>query len=147
MTVDITTEIVINRPVAQVAAYAAEPSNAPSWYVNIKSAESKTAPPLQVGSLVAFVAQFMGKRLEYTYEVVAYVPGERLQMTTAQGPFPMATTYTWEPAGELATRMTLRNQGRPAGFSKLVAPLMKPAIRRANTKDLQALKQLLERST
>jgi hypothetical protein len=34
--VDVETEIVIDRPVAEVSAYAANPSNAPEWYVNIE---------------------------------------------------------------------------------------------------------------
>ncbi len=146
MSVDVTTEIVISRPITVVSEYAADPSNAPHWYVNIKAVEWKSPAPLRVGSLVAFVAQFMGKRLEYTYEIADYVPGERLTMTTAQGPFPMTTTYTWTAVGDGATNMTLRNYGEPAGFSKLAAPFMSRAMRRANRKDLQALKRLLETS-
>ena len=144
MSVDVVTELVIDRPVAQVSAYAADPSNAPSWYDNIDSVEWKTPPPLQVGSEIAFVARFLGRRLEYTYELVDLVPGERLVMRTKQGPFPMETTYTWAPATDGATRMTLRNRGQPAGFSKLAAPFMAPAIRRANRKDLAKLKAILE---
>jgi len=144
MAVDVVTEIVIERPRAEVAAYAGDPSNAPSWYVNIKSVEWETPPPLAVGSRMAFVAQFLGRRLAYTYEVADQVAGERLVMRTAQGPFPMETTYTWETVSESATRMTLRNRGEPSGFSKLAAPLMAGAMRRANRKDLEQLKALLE---
>jgi hypothetical protein len=57
-------------------------------------------------------------------------------MRTAEGPFPRETTYTWEGKAEGRTRMTLRNRGEPGGFSKLVAPLMAAAMRRANRKDL-----------
>jgi len=146
MPVDVLTETVIDRPAAQVAAYAGEPSNAPRWYVNIKSVEWKTPPPMRIGSQLAFVAQFLGRRLAYTYEVVDLVPGRRLVMKTAQGAFPMETTYTWEPVGDGQTRMTLRNRGEPAGFSKIVAPFMAAAMRRANRKDLALLKSLLERS-
>jgi uncharacterized membrane protein len=144
--VDVRTEIDVDRPVAVVAAYAADPSNAPIWYANIESVEWKTPPPLRLGSQVTFVARFLGRRLEYTYEFVELVPGERVVMRTAQGPFPMETTYTWEPASDRSTRMSLRNRGEPAGFSRVAAPLMAAAMGRANRKDLAKLKSILEAS-
>jgi uncharacterized membrane protein len=145
MAVDVQTEVVIDRPVGEVAGYAGDPSNAPRWYKNIESVDWKTPPPMTVGSKLAFVAHFLGRRLAYTYEVIDLVPGRRLVMRTAEGPFPMETTYTWEPVGESRTRMTLRNRGNPSGFSRIAAPLMAGAMRRANQKDLANLKNLLER--
>lgn len=144
MAVDVVTEIEIERPCEEVARFAADPDNAPKWYVNIQSAEWKTEPPLCVGSRVAFVAHFLGRRLAYTYEIIEFVAGRRLVMCTAEGPFAMETTYTWDAAGEGRTRMTLRNRGEPRGFSRFLAPLMVPAMRRANHKDLARLKSLLE---
>jgi uncharacterized protein YndB with AHSA1/START domain len=144
MPVDVATEVEIAQPIESVSQYAANPDHAPTWYVNIKSVEWKTPPPLRVGSQIAFVAEFLGRRLAYTYEVVEHVPGRRLVMRTADGPFPMETTYTWEPAPAGGTRMTLRNRGMPAGFSRWVAPLMTFAMRRANRNDLARLKKILE---
>ena len=144
MAVDVLTEATIERPVAEVASYAADPTNAPEWYANIESVAWETEPPVAVGSKVAFVARFLGRRLAYTYEITELVPGERLVMRTAEGPFPMETTYTWAPEGDGATHMTLRNRGEPAGFSKLAAPFMAPAMRRANRKDLAGLRAVLE---
>jgi hypothetical protein len=142
--VDVLTEIVIERPRAEVARFAEDPARAPEWYVNIRSSEWKTPPPLRIGSQLAFVAHFLGQRLAYTYNVIDYDPAERLVMRTAEGPFPMETTYTWETLPGGATKMTLRNRGEPTGFTRLAAPFMKVAMRKANRRDLARLKSILE---
>ena len=145
MPVDVRTSIDIERPREEVAAYAADPDNATSWYANIRSVEWETQPPLAVGSRLAFTAGFLGRKMAYTYEVRELVAGTRLVMSTSQGPFPMETTYTWQdnPAG--GTTMTLRNAGEPTGFSRVTAPAMAAAMRRANQADLARLKEILER--
>jgi hypothetical protein len=97
-----------------------------------------------VGSRIAFVAQFLGRRLVYTYEVAELESGSRFVMRTADGPFPMETTYGFVAVSDRVTRMTLRNRGAPTGFSKLAAPLMANAMRRANRNDLKRLKSILE---
>ena len=147
MTVDVATDIVIHAPRDRVSSYAADPDHAPDWYVNIKSVEWQTPKPLTLGSRVTFVAAFMGRRLQYTYQITEYVPGRKLVMTTAEGPFPMETTYVWEDARDGATRMALRNRGVPSGFSTLLAPFMAFMMRRENRKDLRRLKSIIEQST
>ena len=142
--IEITTAVLISRPVAEVSAFAADPDNATGWYANIKSVEWKTEKPLRAGSQIAFKARFLGKDLEYVYEVVEMVPGRRLTMRTAQGPFPMETRYQWVAMDERSPRMPLRNAGFPRGFSKLMAPFMAYAMRKANEKDLRLLKNILE---
>ena len=90
------------------------------------------------------MARFMGRTLAYTYQVRELVSGERLVMSTAEGPFPMETTYAWRDARPGATLMTLRNRGEPSGFSGLAAPVMARSMRSANRKDLAQLKAILE---
>jgi uncharacterized membrane protein len=140
---DVLTEIEIDRPRADVAAYAADPDNVTAWYKNIEKVEWKSPKPITVGSKIAFVARFLGRRIAYTYEVKELVAGERLVMKTAEGPFAMETSYYWSDSGS-GTRMGLRNRGNPSGFSKIFAPMMAGAVRRANRKDLARLKAILE---
>jgi uncharacterized membrane protein len=143
--VDVRTEIEIDRPRDEVAAYASNPDNAMAWYEHIKDVEWSTAKRLQVGSRIVFVARFLGRRIDYVYEVKALDPGERFVMATAEGPFPMETTYAWEDTEDGGTKMFLRNRGQPSGFSRITAPLLVGAMRRANRKDLKRLKAVLER--
>ena len=142
--VDVETAIEIARPREEVAAYATDPDNATAWYQNIQSIEWRSPKPLALGSRIAFVAHFLGRRLVYTYEVTAFDPGDRLVMSTTDGPFPMETTYAWQDAAEGRSRMTLRNRGTPSGFSRLMAPFMARAVRRANRNDLLRLRAILE---
>jgi uncharacterized protein YndB with AHSA1/START domain len=142
--VDVVTEIEIARPRDRVAAYASDPDNATRWYRTIESVEWQTPPPVTVGSRMAFVARFLGRRLSYTYEVREIVSGERFVMSTTEGPFPMETTYTWADTPDGGTLMTLRNRGEPAGFSRIGAPMMAMAMRRANWNDLREIKRILE---
>jgi hypothetical protein len=143
MKVDIEVETLIARPRDVVSGFAGDPGNAPRWYANIDSIEWRTDPPLRIGSRMDFVARFLGRRLAYTYEVVEMEPSSRLVMRTSEGPFPMETTYTWSDSGD-DTLMRLRNRGAPSGFAKVAAPVMATAVRRATTKDLRRLKELLE---
>ncbi|MEP7024082.1 MAG: SRPBCC family protein [Actinomycetota bacterium] len=141
--IEVVVEAVIRRPPEVVAAYASDPSNAPGWYANISEVTWKTAPPLRVGSEVAFVARFLGRELRYLYEVVEHTPSS-LVMRTAEGPFPMETSYQYAATPEGHTRMTLRNRGTPEGFSRFLSPFLRLAMRRANRKDLGALRERLE---
>ena len=143
MDVDVVVEAIIPFPREIVASYAGDPSNAPEWYANIVSVRWRTSAPVAVGSQMDFEARFLGRRLTYTYEVAELVPGERLVMRTADGPFPMQTTYTWASVSG-GTVMRLRNRGTPTGFVVLASPALRRAMKAEMTKDLARLTKRLE---
>lgn len=143
--VDVLTEIEIQCTADRVSQYASDPENAPEWYANIHSAEWLNEKSLTIGSQIAFKAKFLGRELSYVYEIAEFIPGARMVMRTADGPFPMETIYTWQASDQHTTRMTLQNKGNPAGFSKGIAPFMSIMMKRANNKDLKKLKSILEK--
>ena len=145
MDVDVLTDIEIERPRSEVADYVSDPDNATAWYENIKKVEWKSPKALKVGAKVAFEARFMGRKIAYTYEIKEYVSGQTLVMSTAAGPFPMETSYTFSETSSGATIVELRNRGRPSGFGTIAAPAIAGAMKRANRRDLARLKSILER--
>ena len=121
MALDVETKITITRPRGEVFAYASIPTTPPSGS-RVESVEWQTPRPLEVGSRMAFVARFLGRRIAYVYEVKEVVQDERLVMATTDGPLEMETTYTWADAADGATSMRLRNRGELSGFSHVLIP-------------------------
>ncbi len=145
MSVDVTTEIVINKWVPEVAAFSTNPDNVPKWRSNVKSVEWKTPRPLRAGTRIAFVKRLLGQKVIHVYEVVEFVPSERLIMRTKNGAFPMLYAYSWSPAELGGTRMTLRSCSFPKGAINWLSPLVTVAVAHSNRKYLTRLKTLLER--
>ena len=143
--VDVTSHIEINVPLREVASYACDPDNVPRWYANIRSVTWKTPKSLQVGSQITFVAKFLGKELIYTYEIVEF-SNHRFVMKTADSPFPMETTYTFNVKNADITLMSISNKGNPSGFYQLFEPFMSFMMKRANKKDLKMVKFILEKN-
>jgi hypothetical protein len=107
MGVDVATTIEIKRPRGVVSAFAADSSNVPACYANVKPVEWRTNARTEVGAKTACVAHFFGRRLEHTYEITEFVPGTRLVMSTGEGPFPMETIYEWDDTPDGSARMSL----------------------------------------
>lgn len=143
--VKVITSIQIARPIEIVSNFASNPDNATAWYKNIKLVKWISSKPLRMDSQVAFEANFLGKKLSYTYQIIELELPYKMVMTTSQGPFPMTTTYFWEQIDANQTKMTLINEGVPQGFSKLVSPFMAKAMQKANVNDLMQLKSILEK--
>ena len=144
MPVDVASEILIERPPGIVSAYVSDPANAPSWHDHIKSAGWLHDAAPRVGSRISIVAEFLGRKLEFIYEIIEFTPGEKLEMRSVEGPFPMQTAYVFEETRDGHTRVSMRNHGEPSGVSKLMTPMIATAMRSAGEKDLAKLKRILE---
>jgi uncharacterized membrane protein len=140
---DVTVETEIARPRDEVAAYVTDWRNDPSWIGALRDVRLETDGPFGVGSRVARVASFLGRRIEYVNEVAEYEPGRRLLMRSVKAPFPMTVLYEFEDAGD-GTRVRIRAGGDASGFYRLAGPLLDRAVARGIRGDLARLKALLE---
>jgi uncharacterized membrane protein len=145
MSIDVTAEVAIHRPLGAVATYMVDPANDPTWIGGVREVRVETPPPLAVGSRVARVAHFLGKRVEYLNEVTELDPDRVLDMRSVKAPFPMRVTYSFEAAdGGGTTIVRNRVRGAPGGFFALFGPLLAPLVRRSVQKDLERLRDVLE---
>jgi uncharacterized membrane protein len=143
MSIDVMAEVHVKRPRDEVAAYMSDPANDPDWIGGLRSARLVGDGPLAEGSRVARVASFMGRKVEYVNEITALEPGRKLDMRSVKAPFPMHITYTFEDRdGGTLVRNHVRGGG---GFFSLGSPLFAPMVRRNVRKDLERLRELLER--
>ena len=148
MGVHVEERIRIERPRAEVAAWAADPDNAPRWRKGIDRVEWKSHPPLRTGSRIAFTTPALGLPLAYRYTVEEHVPSERTVFRTEEGPFPIETTLSFADAAAdadegPATEVTLAVHGEKGG-SKAANRILERTLGRTSRKDLARLKQLLE---
>ena len=144
MRLDVTAAVRVARPPAEVAAYMTDPANDPEWIGGVREARLEGAPPIGVGSRVARVASFLGRRVEYVNEVAA-LDAAHLDMRSVSGPFPMQITYGFRADGDGAgTVVSNRVRGAARGFA-FAGPLLPRLVRRSVQKDLERLRDVLER--
>ncbi len=143
MSTDIAAETVIARPRDEVARYVVDWRNDPAWIGGIKESRLLTGEPFGVGSHVARVATFLGKRIEYVNEIVELEPQSRLFMRSVTGPFPMRITYAFADA-DGGTCVTVRVEGDASGFYRFAGPALSMMVKRSVSGDLARLKRLLE---
>jgi hypothetical protein len=139
MSIDITARVHVDREPAAVAAYMTDPSNDPEWIGGLREVELVGDGPVAVGSKVRRVAYFLRRRVEYVNEILA-LDETQLDMQSVKAPFPMRITYRFEPAPEGGTTVSNRVRG---GGLRIMAPL----VRRNVQRDLERLRDVLERLT
>ncbi len=148
MAIDVSAQLLINRPKEEVAEYATNPHNDPLWVSGIVEAKLLTDPPMAQGARVERLASFLGKRMQYILEVVDWEPASRMVMHSVKGPFPMDVSYEFEEAPsemvETGTLVKIRVRGEATWFFKLASPLLAQMVKKSIGKDLKNLKAMME---
>jgi Polyketide cyclase / dehydrase and lipid transport len=135
--------VVIDRPLAEVFAFAADPANDPAWNEPIVATRLLTAGPVGVGTIFQHSAQFLGQRFETTVELTEYELGMKACVKTVGGPLQSTGCRVFAAVGE-ATRLTVSLVGEASGLFRLGEGIAARAARRQLDGDLARLKALLE---
>lgn len=140
--IDIEVAVTIRRPRRDVAAVMFNPRYDTAWIGGLVQVRPTTPGPLRLGSRIACVSRFLGRRVADIREVVEHVPDRCVEMTAR---FPLALRIRYElegiPEGTIAR---IRAQGGPTGRLRYVVLALRPLLRRAVVQDLDRLKLLLE---
>jgi uncharacterized protein YndB with AHSA1/START domain len=130
-------EVTIDRPTPQVWARLVDWEHAPRWMAGVE--ELRSDGPTAPGTRLTFSAR--GK--ERTGEIVAVDAGRSVTVRSVQGGVTADYTYTCLPQGQ-GTTVTLVATCRVTGPTRLLAPVIRAAIRRADSRQLDAFAHDLE---
>jgi carbon monoxide dehydrogenase subunit G len=137
-TMEVMTSVEVAPPPEDVFAYISDAENNPQWQSGMVSAHWSTDGPIGVGSTYDQVATFLGRRIESTFEVEAYVPGRMIKASSTGGSFPITFTRMVEPNGA-GSKVTAIIEGDASGFFKVAEPILAWLVQRSVDGDYRAL--------
>ncbi len=134
---DVAVERIIAAPPDRVARVMLDPAYDVQWMRAVKTAEPVAGSPTRA---VRRTARFLGRTISWTTEVADELPGRRLHMRIANGPFVGEVFYEIEPHAR-GSLVRIRNVGAPGQFAWLPRSLIVAAMRRGLQSDLANLER------
>ena len=129
MTEAFSAETTINRPVEEVWARLVDWDDATRWMSGVEGMRAQG--PTAVGTELVFTTR--GK--QRTSQIAAMDPGRSITLRSVQGGVTADYVYECEPEGG-GTRVSLVADCRMTGPIKLLGPVIRSAIRKADGKQL-----------
>jgi uncharacterized protein YndB with AHSA1/START domain len=136
---EITTHI--NRPVAEVFKYLADPTKLPEWNSIVEEA-TPSETPVRVGTKIQTRARFLGRKIDSPTVVSEYELNKRYA-NKSEKPFPLTITNTFEAEGG-GTKVVAIFDGEPGGFFKVGEPILARIAKKQFQAQLETAKELLE---
>ena len=137
--------IVINKPRAEVFAYAADSANLLDWSSNIIEYEATPPGPVQADTTAKGVTRVAGRNVDWTAKVTELEDGVMYGYQSVESPMAFTFTYRFEDVAD-GTRVTFRQDTPTLGgfFGKLADPIVTRMYTRSVSTNLANLKEMLE---
>jgi uncharacterized protein YndB with AHSA1/START domain len=137
--------VTVNRPAREVFDYLADGTHNREWRSGVIEIERTSAADGEGTIYRQVLAGPGGRRIDGDYRVTVFDPPQRLEFEVIAGPArPRGVFELTETAGR-STRVRFALEVKPAGFMKLMAPLITKQMRR-EVAQLDNLKHILERT-
>ena len=137
--------IVINKPRAEVYAFAADSANLLDWSSNIIEYEASPPGVVHADTTAKGVTRVAGRNVEWTTKVIELEEGVAFGYESVESPMAFTYSYRFEDA-EGGTRVTFHQDVPTIGgfFGKLADPIVTRMYSRNVSTNLANLKELLE---
>ena len=137
-------EVIVDRPHAEVAAYIMDPSTHREWMSDVAGLEVLTPGAVGVGSRYRYLIKKGPMALNLTTRVAALSDRSVEYQTEPGGPLDWQARISFEPIDPTHTRVTSTGTMTMRGLLRLLEPLMAGEVRSGEAAELTALKGLLE---
>jgi uncharacterized membrane protein len=128
--------VVIARPAGEVFDFLMLAENLPRWDSSMLECAQVGGGAVTVGTRYRGASTILGRRIEWTTEVVEFVPGARAASRSVEGPLTFTVSYEVSTSSE---GTTLRYRlAAESGLGGAFGRAMEPIVQRAQTKVVRA---------
>ncbi len=141
---NLSSTVVINKPVDKVFAYVIAVENHTAWQAGIKAAKVTPAGPIAAGSIYSYTTEVMGRKYESQMQVSAFELNKKWAVKTIGVPRSVETVYLFEAVGN-GTKLTLSMDVPAGAYPAAAEGAIKQQMQKTLEEQGKRIKQLVEK--
>jgi len=138
--------VLIARPTGEVFDFLMLAENLPRWDSSMLECAQVGSGAVTVGTRYRGTSKILGRRIEWTTEVVEFVPGVRAASQSVEGTLTFTVLYevSASPAGTTLRYCLAAESGLDGAFGRAMEPIVQRAQTKVVRANLDKLASLLE---
>jgi uncharacterized membrane protein len=138
--------VVIARPAAEVFEFLVRAENLPRWDSSMLECVQVGSGPVTVGTRYRGASKILGRRIEWTTEVIDFVPDVRSESRTIEGTLKFTVSYELSetPEGTNVCYRLVADSGLDGAFGRAMESIVEKAQTKVVKGNLDTLVVLLE---
>jgi uncharacterized membrane protein len=136
-------KILINRTPKKVFKYLSNFNSHKKFSEHFKDSKNLSGKKMEEGSELFTKIIFLGRKIESTNQVVAFVPEKEIKYKSVSGPVPAEAHFLLEDKGD-STVVTFHYDIEPGSFFNMEEMFLKPRFESIVSNSMRNLKKILE---